>query len=89
MRRFLLAAVIAAGAVTAAVPASAKPEHPIVRDRVEDRLDRIENRIDHRHTWGVRDRVEDRIDRREDRFDRRHDGGFTAVDRWGWHHPRW
>ena len=82
MSRFLLAAVIAAGALTAAVPATAQPVHPVAWDRVEDRLDRMENRVDRRHTWGVRDRV-------EDRFDRRHDGVVTVVDRWGWHHPRW
>ena len=89
MTRLLLAALVAAGAAMASVPASAQLEHPVFWDRVEDRVDRVENRIDRRHTWGVRDRVEDRIDRREDRFDRRGDQVVTVVDRWGWRHPRW
>ena len=44
----------------------------VVADRVEDCLDRIEDRIDRRVTTGPLDRIEDRIDRRENRFDRRH-----------------
>lgn len=49
MSRFLLAAVIAAGALTAAVPASAQPVHPVAWDRVENRIDRREDRFDRRH----------------------------------------
>ena len=87
MTRLLIAALVAAGAVTAAAPASAQLQHPHFWDRFEDRVDRAENRFDRRHTWGPRDRIEDRIDRREDRFDRRHDQVVTPIDRWGWRHP--
>ncbi|MEM9123804.1 MAG: hypothetical protein AAGB03_10870 [Pseudomonadota bacterium] len=50
-------------------------DHPNWRpgtfDRIEDRWDRRENRIDRRVTTGPLDLVEDRIDRREDVRDRR------------------
>ncbi len=89
MTRFLIAALVAAGTVSAAAPALADLQHPRFWDRVEDRVDRVENRIDRRYTWGPADRIEDRIDRREDRFDRRHDQVVTPIDRWGWRHRGW
>lgn len=53
----------------AAQGAQAAPRHG-VWDRVEDRIDRRENRIDRQQVLGPRDLIEDRIDRREDRRDR-------------------
>ncbi|MEO0342310.1 MAG: hypothetical protein AAF198_02625 [Pseudomonadota bacterium] len=40
-------------------------------DRLEDRADRYEDRIDRRVTYGPRDRIEDRVDLLENRVDER------------------
>ncbi|WP_159808189.1 hypothetical protein [Litoreibacter roseus] len=50
-------------------------------DRLEDRADRRENRIDRAVDNGPLDRLEDRVDRREDRRDRLGIKGSRAVDR--------
>ena len=47
-------------------------------DRIEDRLDRWESRIDERHDFGRRDVIEDRLDRLESRADR---AGFERPGR--------
>lgn len=72
--------IIAAGlagalmSVAAAAPADAhRAHHRPCWDRIEDRLDRRESRIDERHDWSRRDVREDRRDRRESRRDERVD----------------
>lgn len=60
--------------LAAAAPADAHRVHRApCRDRVEDRLDRRESRIDERRDWSRRDVREDRRDRRESRRDERVD----------------
>ncbi len=78
----LLGSVLIAGA--------AEANHR-VWDRIEDRIDRAENRIDERVTWGPRDRIEDVIDRWEDRRDYRNlprPRWINRHERRSWHR-RW
>ncbi|MEM0987239.1 MAG: hypothetical protein AAGK00_00040 [Pseudomonadota bacterium] len=79
--RNLLLAPVAALLIGTAAPALADgPERRAwIWDRVEDRFDRWEDRIDRRVNLGPRDRIEDRLDRIENRFDRRNG---PAASRW-------
>ena len=61
-----------------AVPSLAAADQGGPLDRAEDRLDRIESRIDERRDFGPLDRIEDRIDRRESWRDRRNVKGDVA-----------
>lgn len=67
MKHLLMNLTLSIGLIVPAVQASAGHR---VWDRVEDRIDRAENRADERVTYGPRDRIEDVIDRWEDRRDR-------------------
>ncbi|MFV2052226.1 hypothetical protein [Aliiroseovarius sp. YM-037] len=67
MTRLLIIAALAGTVSTASV---AVAETGGRWDRIEDRIDRRENRIDERVTHGRRDRIEDVVDRWEDRRDR-------------------
>lgn len=67
MTRLLIIAALAGTVSTAGV---AVAENGGRWDRIEDRIDRRENRLDERVTHGPRDRIEDVVDRWEDRRDR-------------------
>ncbi len=61
--------------------AEAGPRHA-AWDRIEDRIDRRESRLDRRVNLGPRDRFEDRVDRWEDRRDRQGKPVPRVVKRW-------
>jgi len=69
MSRIIFSALAASLLITSTAHAG-----PWNRDRIEDRADRYEDRIDARFTYGPRDRIEDRFDRAENRFDERNPG---------------
>jgi len=66
------------------LPAAAGSNHP-KWDRIEDRIDRLENRRDERVNHGPRDRIEDRLDRWEDRRDRNGKPVPKFMHRWERH----
>ncbi len=70
--RVVITSSVVALALIASAPAEAgnggKKHH--AWDRIEDRIDRRESRLDRQVTHGPRDRFEDRVDRWEDRRDR-------------------
>ena len=89
MKPILLATLASSMLITTA--ATAGPWR--IYDRLEDRADRYEDRIDSRVTYGKRDLVEDRVDRFENRIDERNlrakcannadlDCRGNASDRW-------
>ncbi|MEL7150899.1 MAG: hypothetical protein AAGK71_09205 [Pseudomonadota bacterium] len=69
-----LAVILTTGAALAVTPAERL-------DRIEDRIDARESRIDQRVDLGPRDVIEDRIDRRESIRDRRGFDGPSWIDR--------
>ncbi|MCI5095699.1 MAG: hypothetical protein MRY77_05250 [Rhodobacteraceae bacterium] len=83
---FLKPALLAALVAVTAVPSFAHGVH-LNPDRVEDRMDRRENRRDEAVDHGPLDVIEDHLDRAEDRRDRRenrphyHDGTKVIIVR--------
>ncbi len=67
-----------------AMPASAGPRQ-YIWDRVEDRIDRLENRRDEQVNHGPLDRLEDKVDRWEDRRDRNGKPVPKFLHRWERH----
>ena len=86
MRILTAAAIMASLSLTlfAPVTANAGPRH-FIKDRVEDRMDRRENRRDEAVDHGRLDRLEDRVDRREDRCDRRNSCKTPWLNKWERH----
>ena len=76
----IIAGLAALTFASSAAPAEAHRVHTPrpCADRVEDRLDRRESRVDQRHDWSRRDVREDRRDRRESRRDERVDHCVAA-----------
>ncbi|WP_162930176.1 hypothetical protein [Pseudophaeobacter sp. EL27] len=68
----LKSALVVAMVAVLASPALAHGVH-VNPDRVEDRMDRRENRRDEAVDHGPLDVIEDHLDRAEDRYDRRSD----------------
>ncbi len=83
MRILTTAAIVftLAAATSMPVAVQAGPRH-FIKDRVEDRLDRRENRRDEAVDHGWRDRLEDRIDRLEDRCDRNNACTTPLLNKW-------
>lgn len=79
MKIIALTLAAAVAATTLPVAAEAGPRHRW--DRIEDRIDRRESRIDERVDLGRRDVIEDRIDRWEDRLDYRGIEWTPRIDR--------
>ncbi len=84
----LLAGAAVAMLLPMAASAADTPRSEI-RDRVENRLDRIESRRDERVDHGPRDVIEDRIDRWEDRRDYADKPVPRKVNRWERRSWRW
>ena len=82
----LVLATTALVLIGVALPVTAGPRNH-AWDRIEDRLDRLENRRDERVDHGPRDRLEDRIDRWEDRRDRNGKPTPRFINRW--EHRSW
>lgn len=83
MKRALILTTLTASLAlgVAAAPAQADPRHK-AWDRIEDRIDRRESRLDRQVNHGPRDRIEDRVDRWEDRRDRAGKPVPRFVNRW-------
>ena len=84
MRVFSILAVAGALSVIQPVLAEAGPRH-FFKDRIEDRIDRRENRRDEAVDHGRWDVLEDRIDRREDRCDRNNTCQTPFLNHWERH----
>ncbi len=83
MKIYFTASVLVVGMMVG-VPAQAAdyPNKHRAWDRIEDRIDRRESRLDRRVTHGPRDRFEDRVDRWEDRRDRMNKPVPKKVRQW-------